>query len=948
MPDKAPKPLTKTQQKVSAICDKALEEMQQKVLAHYQAHPDSAWSGHHLVDLEKTVKEVYRSMGLSIGDAFRDGLNDQMRAMYDKAYEDVKKAGRRNAILGKPNVRLVKDYLKSSFEEIAMRTTQMSFDHVRALRSMAADVLRTASLTGASRAEVTKQFLARAEEIPGFKFTAANGRQWSNKAYFNMLARTELMNAGRAAYDQKCADEGCDLVQLDVSGNCCEACARWEGQIFSLTGATKGYPTKADLEADGVFHPNCTHRYTAVADWDAVRRAAEEARKEDEEEKNAKGQQQGGEVEQAAPAASFPDNIDNLKVVKHLGGSTGADLVEDASGNKYVMKRGGGAGGEKEAHLRNEFAADNAYRALGIKVPEGKIIETPRGPVKLTRYIEGEDLGVWWDKATPSEREKMKEKLRKDFAADVVLGNRDLIGMSRDNIKVDANGDPWRIDNGAAMGFRAQGARKDDWSAGGGADVVTMRTSKDHKEFFGDMDLLSLMKDIESRDWKVMLDSLPDADRKVIEKRIEEIKAAIPRTEDFKKNSGYTPQSIDEVIRASMEFSADGLRERIPTTVDHESRDYGWFRSSLGSGHGSKQKTLAESNDNKIHNTIVEAAKTINFHNGAKNSKSGSGDHSPNQSKIDSALALKAELEKLAANGNDGAKYYLRQLEKIEKAAKDGTTLSGSNVSADVPVYTAEKQPQQKQKPVDKNAPKSFTQQVYDKIASESIEYNGKKIKLDPYFIAQSQKSQAGNSFNKDACKLKMVRLNAMGIDPDKASADYFTGYTTTQKRHWSEAKNYYKNHPDELARDTATYLRYQSAVQIALEQCNLPGNDPATHTIILARTEDDKVMAKSKVGHEMQAKHGVNESHSVFKTVVVDGDNLTMTRVPYSRISGIFMAEQNPGKGDTGFLGDSENEFTADTSGLKTMFVEANTHRGKDLKPYREKYIKWEKAGYP
>lgn len=311
MPDKAPKPLTKTQQKVSAICDKALEEMQQKVLAHYQAHPDSAWSGHHLVDLEKTVKEVYRSMGLSIGDAFRDGLNDQMRAMYDKAYEDVKKAGRRNAILGKPNVRLVKDYLKSSFEEIAMRTTQMSFDHVRALRSMAADVLRTASLTGASRAEVTKQFLARAEEIPGFKFTAANGRQWSNKAYFNMLARTELMNAGRAAYDQKCADEGCDLVQLDVSGNCCEACARWEGKIFSLTGATKGYPTKADLEADGVFHPNCTHRYTAVADWDAVRRAAEEARKEDEEEKNAKGQQQGGEAignDQQAPNGKKPTN----------------------------------------------------------------------------------------------------------------------------------------------------------------------------------------------------------------------------------------------------------------------------------------------------------------------------------------------------------------------------------------------------------------------------------------------------------------------------------------------------------------------------------------------------------------------------------------------------------------------------------------------------------------
>ncbi len=142
----------------------------------------------------------------------------------------------------------------------------MSFDHIRALRSMSADVLRTASLTGASRAEVTRQFLARAQEIPGFKFTANNGAVWSNEAYFNMLTRTEMMNAGRAAYDAKCAEEGCDVVELDYGGVSCEACMKWEGKQFSLTGATKGLPTKQDLIDDGVFHPNCTHSYTAVPD----------------------------------------------------------------------------------------------------------------------------------------------------------------------------------------------------------------------------------------------------------------------------------------------------------------------------------------------------------------------------------------------------------------------------------------------------------------------------------------------------------------------------------------------------------------------------------------------------------------------------------------------------------------------------------------------------------
>ena len=72
--------------------------------------------------------------------------------------------------------------------------------------------------------------------------------------------------------------------------------------------------------------------------------------------------------------------------------------------------------------------------------------------------------------------------------------------------------------------------------------------------------------------------------------------------------------------------------------------------------------------------------------------------------------------------------------------------------------------PQKPQKQVDKNAPRSFTQQVYDKIASESIEYNGKKIQLDPYFIERSQDSQAGNSFAVDSCKMKMVRKRSPNV----------------------------------------------------------------------------------------------------------------------------------------------------------------------------------------
>ena len=80
------------------------------------------------------------------------------------------------------------------------------------------------------------------------------------------------MNAGRAAYDEQCAEDGYDIVELSVSGNSCDECAKWEGQIFSLTGATPGIPTKQDLIDAGVFHPNCTHRYSVVTDYELKKR----------------------------------------------------------------------------------------------------------------------------------------------------------------------------------------------------------------------------------------------------------------------------------------------------------------------------------------------------------------------------------------------------------------------------------------------------------------------------------------------------------------------------------------------------------------------------------------------------------------------------------------------------------------------------------------------------
>ncbi len=148
----------------------------------------------------------------------------------------------------------------------------------------------------------------------------------------------------------------------------------------------------------------------------------------------------------------WPHDPDSLKLVKKLGGSTGAELVEDAAGNRFVRKRGANA-----AHVREEFAADRMYEALGVNVPEGRLYDGPGGPVKLTRFLTGERLRDVVAAGGPRAA-KVLERLQRDLAADALLGNWDVVGL--DNVLVDAKGVPWRIDNGGALRYRGAGVLK--------------------------------------------------------------------------------------------------------------------------------------------------------------------------------------------------------------------------------------------------------------------------------------------------------------------------------------------------------------------------------------------------------------------------------------------------------------------------------------------------------
>lgn len=90
------------------------------------------------------------------------------------------------------------------------------------------------------------------------------GKKWELDRYAEMLIRTKSVEARNKGLINRMEENDYDLVQVSAHGSTHEECAVWEGKILSATGRTKGYPTLAEAEASGLFHPNCKHAVNVI------------------------------------------------------------------------------------------------------------------------------------------------------------------------------------------------------------------------------------------------------------------------------------------------------------------------------------------------------------------------------------------------------------------------------------------------------------------------------------------------------------------------------------------------------------------------------------------------------------------------------------------------------------------------------------------------------------
>ena len=141
----------------------------------------------------------------------------------------------------------------------------------------------------------------------------------------------------------------------------------------------------------------------------------------------------------------FPTDLNGLKVVKKLGGSTGAELVEDSKGNQYVMKKGKNT---SNGHVKSEYLTNQLYDLLGQRVPDFELYNENGETVMLSKFIP----------MTHVPTSKDYDEMAKGFVVDALLANWDV--YQNDNCLIDSAGRVIRVDNGGALDYRAQGSKK--------------------------------------------------------------------------------------------------------------------------------------------------------------------------------------------------------------------------------------------------------------------------------------------------------------------------------------------------------------------------------------------------------------------------------------------------------------------------------------------------------
>jgi hypothetical protein len=158
---------------------------------------------------------------------------------------------------------------------------------------------------------------------------------------------------------------------------------------------------------------------------------------------------QAAPAPQAAPEKKPALAADTIlgKKVGNAGGSNKGGFYEGTDGvTRYVKEY------QDPTRSHAEKLANEIYSALGLVAPNAHTFPVGGKTIYASDILPGKELGDVG--VTPENANKILD----GFAADVLVGNWDTVGLVNDNVLITPEGEPARIDNGGTFLFRAQEA----------------------------------------------------------------------------------------------------------------------------------------------------------------------------------------------------------------------------------------------------------------------------------------------------------------------------------------------------------------------------------------------------------------------------------------------------------------------------------------------------------
>ena len=146
----------------------------------------------------------------------------------------------------------------------------------------------------------------------------------------------------------------------------------------------------------------------------------------------------------------FPKDLSSLTPVidpstgkpYSIGGSTGAQLVEDPKKRAFLKKQSTNKG-----FIAVEYAANQLYDLVGYKAKVCELYDEGKESVLLSKF----DWSL--QNISPSDYKDVAQ----GFMMDVLLANWDI--YQNDNVRKDASGNIVRVDNGSCFDYRARGSQ---------------------------------------------------------------------------------------------------------------------------------------------------------------------------------------------------------------------------------------------------------------------------------------------------------------------------------------------------------------------------------------------------------------------------------------------------------------------------------------------------------